>query len=187
MDEIFEKIWQLAIPYLKKGIKKDFIVHTKGVIRSMRCLLEREEGDKSILIPAAILHDVGWSKVPLNMQKSDEELDRVEALRLHIKHASSIIKEILLKVGYDEIQIEKVINIVAAHKFQDPKELSKQLLIDADTMSDAFKQQFYSDVRSYKTTPEELYEFRKKNDFYTQTARKIFDEELEKRRKEFKG
>ncbi len=184
MKEIFERMRQLALPYLRQEIKKDAVLHTKGVINAMELLLEKEKGDEDILIPTAILHDVGWAKVPVELQKSNNEADKLEASRLHLKHAPSIINKILTEVGYNRSQIEKVIDIVVAHKFQNPKELEKQLLIDADAMSDAFKEQFYSDIESYNTTPQEHYEFRKRNEFYTKTARELFDREMETRRRE---
>ncbi len=185
MDKLFEEIWQLALPYLKRGVMKDFVIHTKGVIKAMELLLEKEKGNKDILIPAAILHDVGWSKVPLELQKSNDESDKVEALKLHLKYAPQIIEEILGKADYDKAKIERIIDIAISHKFQDPKESDKQLLIDADALADAFKEQFYSDVKSYGLTPEKNYKFRKKSKFYTRTVAELFKKELEKRREEF--
>ncbi len=185
MKEIFEKIWKLALPYLKKGKRKDFVVHTKGVIKAMELLLKQEKGDENILIPAAILHDVGWSKVPLNLQMSNDKAGKIKALELHLKYAPLIIKEVLIKCEYNENQIKKIIDIVLAHKFKNPRRLDKRLLIDADTLSDAFRKQFFSDIKAYKTTPEELYNFRKNNQFYTKTAKIIFNKELNERKKEF--
>lgn len=187
MKEVYEKIWDLAEPYLRKGTAKDFALHTQGVVKAMELILKEEKGNDDILIPAAILHDVGWSKVPSNLQRSREEADRKKALELHLEYAAPIIEEILGKVDYNYKQIQRVVDIVKSHKFKDPSELEKQLLIDADTAADAFKEQFYSDVESYETTPEKLYDFRKKNEFYTATARKIFERELEERRKEIKN
>lgn len=187
MKDGFQQIWELAKPYLKKGVVKDFVVHTNGVIKAMELILKKEEGDERILIPAAILHDVGWHKVPPRLQKSNNREDKTKAMRLHLEYAKPVIRTVLKRVGYVENQIEKVIDIVVAHKFQDPKELDKKLLIDADTLSDAFKEPFYSDCKSHGITPEKNYSYRKKNKFYTKVAREIFDKELEKRKKEFMG
>ncbi len=185
MKSKFKEIWKLAVPYLKKGKRKDSVVHTKGVIKAMEILLKQEKGDPDILIPAAILHDIGWSKVSVKLQMSNNKDEKIESLKLHIKHAPLLIKEILTKIGYNDSQIKKVISIVVSHKFQDPKNLDKRLLIDADTLSDAFKEQFWSDVKSYNNTPKGLYEFRKKNKFYTKIAKEIFNRELKERKREF--
>lgn len=185
MKKEFERVWRMSVPYLQKGVMKDFVAHTKGVVRAMELLLEQENGDRNVLIPAAILHDVGWYNVPPRLQKSRNEKDRNEALKLHLKYATPVIKKILTELGYNETKIKKITEVVLAHKFQKPRELDKRLLIDADCLSDAFREQFYSDLKSYGNTPEKMYNHRKKNKFYTKTARGIFNKELENRRKEF--
>lgn len=185
MKKSFKKILELAVPLLKRGKRRDFVLHTKIVIENLKLLLKHKKGDENILIPAAILHDIGWSRVPLGLQKSNDKAKKIKALKLHLEYAPLIIEEILTKCGYNKNQIKKIINIVLAHKFKKPRELDKQLLIDADTLSDAFKEQFYSDAKKYKRTFEELYKFRKNNQFYAKIARIIFNKELEKRKKEF--
>lgn len=178
------QIWILAKPYLEKATKKDMVVHTKGVLLAMTMLLKKENGDKVILIPSAILHDVGFSKVPKKLQTSIDEEDRKKSLKLHLEYAPKIIEEIMTKVGYSKDDINKIIEIVVAHKFQDPKELDKQLLIDADTLADLFKEQFYTNAKDYNKTPQEFYNIRKDNKFYTKTAKNIFDQELKNRAEE---
>lgn len=186
MKPEFDRIWSLAVPYLKAGKKKDFLTHTEGVVRAMRLLLKREGGDENILIPAAMLHDTGWSRVPLELQKSREDEKARKAMELHLTCAAPIIREVLTKIGYDKNSITKIVGIVLAHKFSNPKAVDKRLLIDADTLSDAFKAQFYSDCKEYGLRPEKLYEIRKEKDkFYTKSAKAIFSRELEQRRKEF--
>ncbi len=183
----YNKIWKLAKPYLEKGKMKNFVLHTKGVVKAMELLLQKENGDIDILIPAAILHDVGWAKVPATLQKSNNKKKQIQAQKLHIKYAPKIVKKILSKTKYNEKQIKTIIEIIVAHKFKNPIKLDKRLLIDADNLSDVFKKQFYSDVESYNVTPEQNYNFRKNdNSFYTKTAKIIFDKELKKRKQEFK-
>ncbi len=181
----FENVWKLAVPYLKKGVRKDFLLHTKGVVRAMKLLLKKGNADMNILIPAAMLHDTGWSSVPQDLQKTNDKNSVQKAMKLHLEYSVPIIKDILTKVGYDKKEIRKVIGIVLAHKFKNPKSLNKKFLIDADTLSDVFKEQFYADCSAYNLTTKKLYDIRKNNKFYTETAKIIFNKELEKRRKEF--
>ncbi len=187
MKAVFEKMMEESELYLRKGIKKDIVLHTRGVVKAMEMLLEKEKGEEDILIPAAIFHDVGWSEVPHNLQKADiTKEERNEALRRHLEYAGPVIEEIMKKFDYSKEDVERIIDIVKAHKFQDPEETDKQLLIDADALSDCFREQFYSDCKAYGTTPESNYEFRKKNNrFYTKTAGEIFEKEMEDRKKEF--
>ena len=63
-------------------------------------LMDREGGDEDIVIPAVILHDVGWIKIPENLQlkafgpnAKDPKLNRtheIEGVRL----AAEILHEI---------------------------------------------------------------------------------------------
>ncbi|MCK4539640.1 HD domain-containing protein [Candidatus Parcubacteria bacterium] len=183
----YNEIWELAKPYLEKGKMKNFVLHTKGVVKAMELLLQKESGDKDILIPAAILHDVGWAKVPAALQKSNNKKEKIQALKLHIEYAPKIVRKILSKTKYNKKQIKTIIEIIVAHKFKTPIRPDKRLLIDADNLSDVFKEQFYSDAESYNVTPEQNYNFRKNdNTFYTKTAKIIFEKELEKRKQEFK-
>ncbi len=185
MKEEFKKIYRLALPYLEKGKMKDFVIHTKGVIRAMELLLRREKGDADILIPAAILHDVGFSKVPIRLQKSDKKDEKIKAFKLHLEYAPPIIESILMQLNYNKDRIKKIIDIVIVHKFKDVDKLNEQLLIDADTLSDSFKEQFYSDAKEYNRTPREHYDYRRNNEFYTQAAKEIFAKELKQRKEEF--
>jgi len=186
MKKIYIKIWQQATPYLKKGKKKDFLTHTKWVIKSMEMLLKKEKGDKDLLMSAAILHDVGWSKVPLSLQKAVGGTKARKALELHIEYCPPIIEKILNNFGYSKSNIKKIIDIILAHKFKNPRDQDKRLLIDADTLSDIFKEPFYTDVKQYKITTRQLFNIRKENKFYTKTARLIFKRELARREQEIK-
>ena len=180
----YKEVWDLAIPFLKKAIKKDFVLHTKYVVKAMEILLETVNEDESLLIPAAILHDVGWAKVPHELQLNYTKENHNKALELHLEYAIEIIPLILDKLDYDQDKINKIIEIVKAHKFTDPLELDKQLLIDADNLSEVFKEPFYEDVKIYNKTPNEMYNIRKDNKFYTITAEKMFNLEIERRKSE---
>lgn len=183
MKPKFEKVWELAVPYLKQGIMKDFILHTQNVVKSMELLIAGEGGDEDILIPAAILHDVGWSKVAPELQtNSDLEIKR-QGQRQHVIFAGDIIQEILGKLDYGRKRIDRIVEIVKAHKFTDPAEKEKQTLIDADNLSDVWKDQFDSDVKAYNSTPEQVYEFRTRNEYYSETAKNIAAKEMAERKR----
>jgi hypothetical protein len=184
MEYIHRRIWSLALPYLEKGVRKDFVLHTKMVVKGMRLILAKENGDKDILLPAAILHDTGWANVPRYLQKAKDRKRSREAMELHLQCSVPIIKEILSVANFDHKRIKTITDIVLSHKYKNPRILNKRLLIDADTLSDVFREQFYSDVQIYNVMPEDFYHIRKGNRFYTETAREIFNKELKKRAQE---
>jgi len=180
MNKKYQKIWKLALPYIRAGREKDF-THVKGVVKAMEIIIKSGLGDESLLIPAAILHDTGWCRVSKKLQKSQDKKDRIKALRLHLKYSAIIAAKILRELGYEPREIKKIAEIIKAHKFADPKEINKRILIDADCLSDCFKEQFECDMKSYKLSKEKLYNFRKDNKFYTKVAEEIFNREIEKR------
>lgn len=180
----YQPIWEKVEPLLLRVKRKDFLLHTKMAERAMKEIIAIEGGDPDILIPAAILHDVGWSEVPMKLQLAEDKESKHKALIEHIKKAPAIVRRILSELNFDEDIIEKIIGLIIAHKFTEPKEKDKQMLIDADTLSDTYKESFRSDVKSYNSTPRKLWEFRSKNTFYTKTARKIFQKQLNDRLKE---
>ncbi|NQT50225.1 HD domain-containing protein [Candidatus Kuenenbacteria bacterium] len=185
MNKINTQIFNLAVPYLKKAVMKDFVLHTKGVIKSMELLLKKEKGDPEILIPCAILHDTGFSKVPKTMQKSKDRSKKIRGMELHLEYAPEVIREILTQVDFDKKKIKRICDIVVAHKFKKPRDHEKRLLIDADNLSDVFKEQFYKDSQAYKQKPKWLLAYRvEHNRFYTKTAQEMFDKEVKKRKKE---
>lgn len=184
----YQNIWKLATKYLEKGLNKNFIIHTKGVVKATKLILQKENENPDILIPAAILHDVGWANVPSKYQNTTNKADKLKGMKLHIKFAPEIIKNILQSLNYKNSQINEIIKIIQAHKFVKPRKLSKKILIDADQLSDSFKKQFYSDVKTYNLTPQKLYNFRiKDNRFYTKVARDIFFEQMNQRNDEFEN
>lgn len=184
MDKKYNKIWELATPYLKRGLMKDFVIHTQGVVKAMELILQGEGGDPRIMIPAAILHDVGFSRVEPELQTNTDLEKKREAQRQHLAFAKDIIEEILKKAGYSTEEIGKAVEIVQAHKFQDPEDSEKRMLIDADNLSDTFKEQFESDVRAYNSTPAKVYEFRTYNTYYTKTAQSVAGKEMADRKRD---
>lgn len=182
------KIWAEIEKRLMGVGKKDYILHLAMVVRAMQELIQGEGGDSDILIPCAMLHDIGWSRVEKSLlfPKTDEEKERAE--EAHIREAKPIINEILRSLNYSNSEIKEIIRIVQLHKSKDPGgDKSIECMIDADNLSDTYQEAFYSDVKSYKSTPEDAHKFRSKNKFFSKTANLVFKRELKERLKEIKN
>jgi hypothetical protein len=187
LDKQYSKLWKLTESYLKKGVRKDFVLHTKEVIKAMNLILKNQKNKKintKLLMTSAIVHDVGWAKVPKEIQKSKNRDKQIEGMKLHIKYAPEIIPKILSQLDYTKKEIKQVCDIVIAHKFCKPRNVEKRLLIDADNLSECFQTQFNDDVKSYGCSPLQNYNYRIKNTYYTQIATKIFKKEMKQRYKE---
>jgi HD superfamily phosphodiesterase len=78
--------------------------------------LEKEIGDTDIIIPAVILHDLGWWKVPedLHLQAFGPQFDW-ELRRRHEVEGVKMAKEILEQVNYATAKIEEILLIIDGH------------------------------------------------------------------------
>lgn len=187
MKAVFEKIWQLAEPYLDTR-KND--IHTKISMELAFELLCRENGDSTIVIPAIILHDVGWKKVPehLHLKAFGPKATSQELNRIHEKEGSKIAKEILKEISYDGDKVKEIKKIIKGHDSRkDPISLNDRIVKDADKLWRYTKVGFRIDVKRFGETPEEGLERLHSNLdswFLTNSAREIAKKKLDRRKKE---
>ena len=188
MKEIFEKIWELAKPYLNT---RDNNIHTRISVRLAYQLLNKEGGDPAIVIPAIILHDVGWKAIPenLHLEAFGPKATSPELNRVHEVEGVRIAKEILEQVQYDHRRIGEILEIIDGHDSREESlSLNDKLVKDADKLSRYDKEIFHIDMRRYNHTYEqELNRLRSHLEewFFTKSAKKIARKELKNRQKEF--
>ena len=88
MEKRYPRIYELAKPFLET---RDNEIHTRIAFSFALKLLAAEGGNEAVVLPAVMLHDVGWKSVPEDLQlkafgpgRNDREINRVhEALRSH--------------------------------------------------------------------------------------------------------
>ena len=186
MHKKYNKVWEESLKYLHRGTRRDFVMHTKNVVKAMELIIDGQDIDRDIMIVSAITHDIGWAKVPAEIQNNYKIGDnQIKGEELHIKHAPELVNKVLsTNLNYRKEFIEKVIKIVVKHKSKNPKTTEERLLIDADNLSDIFKNQFYDDVKKYEISFQQNLEFRSKNKFYTKKSGDVFRKEYKKRLEE---
>jgi HD superfamily phosphodiesterase len=109
----YDPIFQLAKPYL--NIRRNDI-HTEIVYRFAIRLLESEPGDATIVMPAVICHDIGWSRVPEELHLKAFGPNSDPALtRLHEIEGVKLAHEILLAAKYDPNKISEILAIIERH------------------------------------------------------------------------
>jgi len=192
MEEIYKQIWSLALPYQDK---RNDAGHAKTVLDYAKQLVKIENADENIVIPAAILHDIGWSKVPkeelLVIFGNISKEDKIAVKKKHEKYGVSLAREILNEVHYEIRLTDEILEIISGHDTRIGF-ISKNegIVRDADKLWRFSKKGFWVDVKRHNTTFEKLYVQREEmmardNFFYSDTARKIAEHELEIRRKEY--
>lgn len=188
MEEIYERIWELAKPLLNTRHNQQ---HTEIAYHAALRLLESEEGDEAIVIPAIILHDVGWIKVPEELQLSafGPKAKNKELNRVHELEGVRLAREILEKVNYDPHKTEEILTIIDGHDSRhEAISPSDKVVKDADKLCRFTHQGTNLNCQRYEMSFDEWYEFLKARIdrwFFTQTAKEIAREGLERRKAEF--
>jgi HD superfamily phosphodiesterase len=188
--QIIRELFGLAQPYLK--IRDDF-VHTQVAHQYAVLLLEKEGGDKKIVEPAVILHDVGWSqlkpeqiKVAFGVRAAGENATKLN--RIHEIEGARIARKILEKLSYETSLIEKIVRIIERHDSGDePQTVEEKLVKDADKLWRFSKIGYAYEMRRQKLTHEVRYHFLSGNMgkwFFTKTAKQLAETELRERSKE---
>ena len=130
----YKKIWDKAKPLLAEGRHWD-LWHTEISIEYMQQILKGEKKDQlsSILIPAIILHDVGWSEIG---EEKNISWGKAEMRTKHMKEGARLARKILNEIGYDPEKVEVISYLVAGHDNAylgiEPKTELEKLLRDAD-------------------------------------------------------
>jgi len=113
MVESHQLIYELAKPFLNTR-KND--IHIEISLSYAFTLLKREAGDHDIVIPAVLLHDLGWWQVPekLHLKAFGPQYDR-ELRRVHEVEGVKMARKILEKVNYEVSKMEEILLIIDGH------------------------------------------------------------------------
>ncbi len=190
MKPIFEKIRALAKPYLDTRMND---LHTEISARFARALIEKEGGSEGIILPAILLHDVGWKRVPeeFHLRAFGPKADALEWQRIHEKEGAEIAREILLQVAYDVEKIQEVLRIIDGHDSRKAAlSLNDRIVKDADKLWRYSKEGFYIDIKRFEETFEQgmkRLESSLEKWFFTGSAKELARQELTERRQEKVG
>ena len=149
-----EKILKLALPYLQV---RDNERHTWDALGFALRLLERYEGEREVVGPATILHDVGWIAL------SKEQLSKgwgpsadMAVLRLHEQAGMETAVRILGEVGCDRVVAQRVIAIVDGHDSRTSAlSLDDKIVKDADKLT-RYSVSFWTIAHLLSVAPDDL-------------------------------
>ncbi len=192
MKEKHKEIWDLALIYQDARDDKG---HAEIVTYYATKLSNIEGLNDDVVIPSAILHDIGWSQLSKKERFSifDKGNDLNEILQVRLRHQDEgvkLAKIILSKVNYDSSLVDEILEVISQHdtrKFFISK--NEAAMRDADKLWRFSKIGFWDDVRHSKITQSEYCEILKSkmemsNFLYFDSSKKIAMDELEKRKSE---
>lgn len=189
-NRFIKDLFKLAEPYLKT---RGDVIHTQVAHKYSLLLLEEEGGDKRIVEPAVILHDVGWSrlkpeeiKVAYGVRAAGERAKSLN--RGHELEGAKIARALLHDTKYDPVLIDRISLIIERHDSgKETESLEEKVVKDADKLWRFSKVGYYQEMERQSTDSEERFRFLSKHLgtwFFIETARKVADEELKKRLQE---
>ena len=134
MKPIYQRIFDLAKPFLRT---RKNLIHTKIALQYALTLLEEEKGDEGVVIPATLLHDVGWQALPEHLQLTafGPNASNPKLVRVHEIEGAKIARSILEEVHYSPTKVKEISRIVQGHDSRKkPISQSDRIVKDADKL-----------------------------------------------------
>ncbi|MHB8828009.1 MAG: HD domain-containing protein [Syntrophales bacterium] len=180
MYDDYSHILRLAKPYL--NIRKNDI-HTEIVYRYACLLMKSEPADASVVIPAVICHDIGWSQVPeeLHLKAFGPHADPA-LTRLHEIAGVKLAQDILLTIGHDKQKSLEILAIIDGHDTRSTAlSPSDKIVKDADKLFRFDKSGMEIDAERFQiniTSHADWLEQQIEKWFFTEIGKKLAREEL---------
>jgi hypothetical protein len=108
-------IWQAAKPFLDVRSNDEHTLYSYALLK--RLIEFTPEGDADVLLPAILLHDTGWKMIPADkiLHAFGPNNKYPELTRQHELEGVEIAKNILTKLDFSPILIEKITAIIDGH------------------------------------------------------------------------
>ncbi len=148
-------IWEQAAPLLASGRSEDH-QHAQDTVEM---ILDYEGDiaiDEDILIPVAIMHDVGHSAIlPEHYRHITGPEKLVNGKLVHMLAGAKIARDILNAVGYDKTKSEEIVDIISIHDADTLKDVDLEIFYDTENKKifhdfdrmDAFSKKRLANVR----------------------------------------
>jgi hypothetical protein len=115
LDPDLAALWELAAPLLRVRNNDAHTLYALGLASAL--LDAHPEADAAVVLPAIMLHDIGWSQVPPSevLQAIAPGGGRPDLVLLHEKEGARMAAEILAEGCYDALKIPAVLEIIDGH------------------------------------------------------------------------
>lgn len=126
-------LWEAAKAYLDVRNNDEHTIVAYGLAKAL--IAATPDADESVVLPAILLHDVGWKMIPkdLLLLAIGRRPTRLDLVRDHEVHGVRIAREILERHRPQGVDIEAVLDIIDGHDtVKDGKNLNDAVMKDAD-------------------------------------------------------
>ena len=140
MDISFERqLIKMIEPLYKKG-RDGYWDHILRMVNLCKTLLEHEKADEDIVLPAAYLHDLGWTAI--DFSDFNQATPRVKAdsssFTQHMEQGAVIAGKILSAFKYDKNKIKEIQSIIKVNDLPEivfkMNNISATLVVEADRL-----------------------------------------------------
>lgn len=187
MKPIYQKIYEQAKPFLHT---RKNLIHTKIALRYALKLLKSEKGDPKVVIPATLLHDVGWSAIPENLHLTafGPNPSNPKLTKVHEREGAKIARLILEGLHYPPEKVKEICRIVLGHDTRKRSiSQSDRIMKDSDKLFRYSRRGMAIDLHRFKVSRSKYLFFLERiidQWFFTPTAREIAKKEILSRKKE---
>lgn len=193
MNKIYELIWAEAKEL--QDLREDE-GHARAVTDFAIALCKLLGGDERVVIPAAILHDIGYygmdKKVLIDLMAGKLSEEHTKKIKEdHMKNGSELAREILMKLNYPQELIGEIRRIIEKHDLDiAPESIEEKIVRDSDKLWRFSKAGFNVDIKRRNCLNSFWHDYLlknldKPNYFLTEEARDMAKKELSKRKNEF--
>jgi hypothetical protein len=189
-DGLYGRLWRLALPFLATRRNE---IHTRLSVGLAFRLLALEGGEEPVVIPAVILHDVGWKCIPEpeQLKAFGPCATRPELNRAHEVEGVKIAAQLLAQAGLDARLNDEILMIIDGHDSRrDGVSHNDCLVKDADKLWRYTREGLAIDTERFGETYAEGIERLRGNRrrwFLTASGRKLAEDLLRVREKEAPG
>ncbi|WP_255770818.1 HD domain-containing protein [Pseudarthrobacter sulfonivorans] len=115
LDPGLTALWESAAPLLKVRSNDAHTLYAFGLASAL--LDAHPEADAAVVLPAIMLHDIGWSQVPPSevLQAIAPGGGRPDLVLLHEKEGARLAAGILSEGGYDPAKVPAILDIIDGH------------------------------------------------------------------------
>lgn len=135
MRTTYDIIYEKAKPYLNTRCNDIHVELSYDFTK--RLLRHYPEADEDIVLPAILLHDVGWKRVPEDEQVGafGPEVKKNDVQRFHEIEGAKMAGQILNKLNYPESKIHEIMDIIDGHDTRlEALSLNDKIVKDADKL-----------------------------------------------------
>jgi HD superfamily phosphodiesterase len=154
--------------------------------------METEGGSREIILPACILHDVGWSTIPEDQQIKayGPNMTDPETKRKHEVEGASIARWILSQAGWNGSSVDNIAEIIDGHDTTlHARSLEDAITKDSDKLFRLSACGVRIDCKRFNADLDEYWPFllkRSRNWFLTATGRELAAHESREREREYR-